>query len=134
MSYWPRLVLTDEEKEWCVKYYDPDNPKPFVKRRFYPGFLQLTEQKRNPIQSFNIARRTRVFGLDFAGDLSEFKIRIKDVTGEEYTPDPVEPGLLTGGGISNATAGLWYINNTANDTTTYPFRHFTSNPTSSSRT
>jgi hypothetical protein len=67
MSYWPRLVLTDEEKEWCVKYYDPDNPKPFVKRRFYPGFLQLTEQKRNPIQSFNIARRTRVFGLDFAG-------------------------------------------------------------------
>lgn len=121
MSYWPRLILTDEEKEWCVKYYDPNNPKPFVKRRMYPGFLQLTEQQRNPIQSFNIARRSRVFGIDFAGDLPQFKIRLKDVTGEEYTPDAVPPNLLVSGSGFNAMA-LWYGNTIVNSTALYPFR------------
>lgn len=96
--YWPRLKLTKEEKKWCAKYYEPGG-FPGVQHRWYPGVLELNEFKRNPIFSFNTARRSRVFALTMAGDLHEFRISLEDVTGEQYTPNPIEPALLLGGDV-----------------------------------
>lgn len=89
MSYWPRLVLTDYEKRFMQKYADPDDNRRGPLRRMYPGVLRLDADTRLPVQNFNIARRSRVFGISFAGDIEHFRIQITDATGEQYTAVPV---------------------------------------------
>jgi hypothetical protein len=98
MSYWPRFKLTPYEAKFVTKYSSPDDNRRGVLRRFYPGFLELNETTRLPTFSFNIARKSRVFGFSAAGDISKFLITITDATGEQYTVGQVNAALLLTGG------------------------------------
>lgn len=97
MSYWPRFKLTPYEAKYVVKYSDPDDNRRGVLRRFYPGFLVLDELTRLPTFSFNIARKSRVFGLSMSGDVAKFLLTINDATGEQYTVGQLNADLLMTG-------------------------------------
>ena len=100
MSYWPRFKLTPYEAKFVTKYSSPDDNRRGVLRRFYPGFLELNETTRLPTFSFNIARKSRVFGFSASGDVSKFLLTITDATGEQYTVGQVNADLLlTGNGL-----------------------------------
>lgn len=96
-NYWPRLVLTDYEKKYIDKYTEPNRNRRGVLRRFYPGSLVLTAEQRLPTFSQNIARRVRVFGITFSGDIEHFRVRIFDVTGEQYLANDMYIPHLVGG-------------------------------------
>ncbi len=102
MSYWPRCYLSDYEKRYVTKYPDPHNNVRGVLRRFYPAVLDLTTSQRQPSFQFQTARRSKVFGLTFAGDIEQFAIKLQTATGEQLFSDFMEVSLLTGG----ANAGL----------------------------
>lgn len=105
MTYWPRLRLTPEEAKSSSKYFDPRVGRRGVLRRIYPGFLLLNTTVRLPIFPFNIARRARVFGMTFAGDVNRFKLALETVSGEQHTAEPVfVPSLI--GGFNQATIGI----------------------------
>jgi hypothetical protein len=101
MSYWPRFKLTPFEAKFLTKYSSPDDNRRGVLRRFYPGKLELNENTRLPTYDFNIARKSRVFGLSMSGDLSNFRITLGDATGEQYLIGPIEPALLITGPLYN---------------------------------
>lgn len=107
--YWPRLKLTNEEKEWTQKYYDPHKRGRGVLRRAYAGSLALTTTQRNPAFTFQIARRARVFGLTISGDVERFLMEIITASGEQHTADPVYiPHLLPG--YNRSPQGLLPVN------------------------
>lgn len=96
--FWPRMKLTpQEEKNGVSKYYEPATGKRGVLRKIYPGQLILNQTIRNPIFSFQIARRCRVFGLTASGDIGQFKVQIQDSSGEQYLAQPVSLAALLGG-------------------------------------
>ena len=95
--YWPRLVLTDEEKSYSIgKYYDPD-VKYRALRRMYSGGLTLNDIQRTPTFGFQIARRCRVFAMTASGDLHRFRIQVQDSSGEQYFADAMHAGHVFGG-------------------------------------
>ncbi len=94
--YWPRLKLTEEEKKYVSKYYSPDS-RYKVLRRIYSGYLSLTDVNRQPTFGFQIARRSRVFGVTASGDLTQFRIQLQDSSGEQYFPDAVSAANIFGG-------------------------------------
>jgi hypothetical protein len=100
MSYWPRFKLTPYEARYVTKYSSPDDNRRGVLRRFYPGFLVLNETTRLPTFAFNIARKSRVFGLSISGDVSKFRINISDATGEQYTVGQINADLLQTGNLA----------------------------------
>lgn len=121
MTYYPRLVLTPEEKEWCCKYYDPYNPKPAVLYRMYPGVLELNSTQRNPIFPFEISRRCRIWGLDMAGDIRQMRLEMQETAGEQYLANPIEPALLLTGANEDVQSSSW-IQTIANNPDNFPVR------------
>ena len=111
---WPRFKLSPaEEKAGACKYYDYENNRRGSLRRFYPGQLVLNEQVRQPIFSFQIARRCRVMGFTASGDLPQFKVQFVDASGESYLATPMSVPSLLGGYVEMpppaygaATAGM----------------------------
>jgi hypothetical protein len=125
MSYWPRCVLTPWERKFMPKYAEPNDNRRGPLRRMYPGVLRLDAEERLPVDNLNIARRTRVFALSFAGDIEHFRVRVFDSTGEQYTADTVyvphlipgyansQPGVINGLGPQPVSPGfndVWVIN------------------------
>lgn len=100
MSYWPRFKLTNYEAKYVTKYSSPDDNRRGVLRRFYPGYLELNATTRLPTFAFNIARKSRVFGMSMSGDISKFRITISDATGEQYTVGQVNADLMMPGGLA----------------------------------
>ena len=90
---WPRLRLTPEEAAYVQKYTAQTKPgvanKPGVIRRMYPGTLIIDATVRTPIYQFAIARRCRVFAINFAGDLNCFNLQIEDSAGEQFQITPM---------------------------------------------
>jgi len=89
MFEWPELDLTDEEREF-VRYYGT-REKPGALRRTYKVLLSNTAIAAADIQvalirNFQTARRVRVFGLTFAGDISRWFLDVKTASGESLTP------------------------------------------------
>lgn len=89
MFEWPELDLTDEEREY-VRYYGT-REKPGALRRTYKVLLSNTAIPAADIQvglirNFQTARRVRVFGLTFAGDVSRWFLDVKTASGESFTP------------------------------------------------
>lgn len=113
MFYWPHLELTEYEKRFVSEFREilpvlgPDKkpvidpatgkPRTWVK----PGVLgrRYKTQLNNVIVpnvpglgqvrldgSIQIARRARVFGLSFAGDVHAWKLNIYTASGEQFTP------------------------------------------------
>lgn len=88
--FWPRFRLAPvEEKAGVSKYYDHEKGQRGVLRKMYATQLSLTQVIRNPVFSFAIARRSRVFALTASGDLNQFKIQIQDSSGENYFAQPI---------------------------------------------
>ena len=118
MSYWPRLILTNWEKQFLNLYANPDDNRRGPLRRFYPASLTLTETERLPIDIITISRRSRVFGISVSGDIEHFRIKISDSVGEQYTPDEIyiphlcpgytqiQPGLFGGVGQNPSPGGF----------------------------
>lgn len=113
MFYWPHLELTDYEKRFVSEYkeivpvldaagkpvIDPTTGKPktwakpgVLGRRYKtqlnnvanPNVPSLTQVKLDG--SIQIARRSRVFGLTFAGDVHAWRLNIYTASGEQFTP------------------------------------------------
>lgn len=96
--FWPRFKLTpQEEKKGVSKYFDHERGKRGVLRKMYSGQLTLNQNLRNPVFTFQIARRCRVFGLTASGDIPQFKVQIQDSSGEQYLAQPISLSALLGG-------------------------------------
>jgi hypothetical protein len=106
MSYWPRCQLSDYEKRYVTKYPSSENNVRGVLRRFYPAVLELTQIQRQPSFQFQTARRSKVFGFTFAGDIEQFAIKLQTATGEQLFSDFMEVSLLTGGSNTGLPAGM----------------------------
>lgn len=91
MFYWPHCELTDFEKKF-VSLYKEDG-KPGVLRRTYRVILNALADSSvigfdvpRTEQVLQISRRSRVFGLSFAGDTAAWRLRISNAAGTDYTP------------------------------------------------
>lgn len=103
MFFWPHLELTDYEKQFVAAYKippTPENPngKPGVMRRTYKCLLNSQVNVNVPgfervhlSGSIQIARRSRVFGLTFSGDVHAWRLNIQNASGEQFTPKA--PGI-----------------------------------------
>jgi hypothetical protein len=91
MFTWPTLELTEYERRWVRTY--KEGPYPGVLRRAYEVFFNTVADPLTPgleavkLQgSVQIARRSRVFGLSFAGNLGSWRLQIETASGEQMTP------------------------------------------------
>jgi len=100
MSSWPRCELSNYEKRYLTKYPNPENNVRGVLRRMYPGVLELTNIQQQPSFQFQTARRSKVFGFTFAGDIDMFGLKLQTATGEQLFSDFMPISLLTGGYVS----------------------------------
>jgi hypothetical protein len=101
---WPRFKITPEENQYSSKYENPKSNKHIVLRRFYPGEINITPTIRQDQETFQISRRTRVFGLTASGDINLIEIQITDITGEQFTTDFIPIMNLLGGSIADPRA------------------------------
>ena len=105
---WPRFQLTRGESEWNTKYDDPRKRQQPVLRRYYYNELNISSVIRSDSSTFQIARRSRVVGITFSGDVDRFLLEIVDVTGEQYTAGPTHVPLLCCGWVNepNSDGGV----------------------------
>lgn len=94
---WPRFRLTPDEARYSSKYEDPGSSKVACLRRIYYGFLNTTPTIRQDNETFQIARRSRLFGMTASGDINLMEVQISDITGEQFTTDFIPLANLLGG-------------------------------------
>jgi hypothetical protein len=112
MWAWPRCVLTDYERKFVRLY--KTGKYPGVLKRVYTARLNDTanvDQNLPTIQlsdQIQIARRSRVFGLTFSGNIDSWRLRITNASGTLYTvpsrrtqTDPLVSSMVPSS-ISNA--------------------------------
>jgi hypothetical protein len=104
--YWPRLRLTPEESKYSIIYDDPRTNKNAVLRRIYYGQLNFNSVIRQDTETFQISRRSRVFGITASGDVNQVEIQIIDVTGEQITTDFIPLANLIGGSAFDPRSAL----------------------------
>ena len=97
---WPRFRLTKEESKYNSKYEEPGKSKMPVLRRIYAGELNITTTIRQDSETFQISRRSRLFGITASGDIYAMKIKISDISGEQYTTDYIAMSNLILGGTA----------------------------------
>lgn len=91
MDFWPKLELTDFERKFVRPYKTGDYPP--VLRRTYNRTISNNNNLAarpglQPSQQVQISRRTRVFGITFAGGLSSTRLQITNASGTLYNvPD-----------------------------------------------
>lgn len=96
---WPRLQLTDYEKQYVGIYAEPDaragGGKPGVLRRCYPLQLANKDQRTKnipgvkTINQIQISRRARVFAITFSGNTDAWRLSVRNTNGTMYTnPTP----------------------------------------------
>jgi hypothetical protein len=97
MYTWPTLELTDYEKRFVRVY--KDGKYPGVLRRAYEMTFNTVADPLTPgLESIKlsgriqIARRSRVFGLSFAGNLGTWRLQIETASGEQMTPKGISDG------------------------------------------
>ena len=91
MFTWPALELTDYEKQFVRMYKDEKFSG--VLRRTYEVFMNSKADPQTPGLSaiklrgqIQIARRSRIFGLTFGGNLGSWRLQIELASGEQLTP------------------------------------------------
>ena len=99
MFTWPSLELTPYERRF-VNVYD-DGKKPGVLRRAYQvQFNSLADIDTPGLETVNlsgrvqIARRSRIFALQFAGMIGSWRINIRTASGENFTAQPSQTGAV----------------------------------------
>jgi len=94
---WPRFQITPAEAKFSSLYEDPRRRQQRILRRMYYNEMSIGPTQRLDSISFQISRRSRVFGITAAGDVDKFLIELIDTTGEQYTAGPVHlTSLLCG--------------------------------------
>lgn len=95
MFTWPTIELTEYERKYVRVYKDGKTPG--VLRRCYEVFLNSRADPLTPgleaiklSGQIQIARRSRVFGLGFAGNLGSWRLQIRTASGELMTPQPLQ--------------------------------------------
>jgi len=95
MFTWPTVELTDYEKKFVRVYKDEKFPG--VLRRTYEVFFNTVADPLTPgleavklRGQVQIARRSRVFALSFAGQLGAWRLKIETASGEQMTPKPAQ--------------------------------------------
>ncbi len=92
MFAWPKLVLTDYERQWVRPY------KTRVGDKIFPGVLRRTYERTisndpsisgreglTPGAQVQISRRSRIFGITFTGSVSHTRLQITNASGTLYT-------------------------------------------------
>jgi hypothetical protein len=122
MWYWPSLQLSNYERKF-VSLYKSQAPgkkqKPGVLRRIYRLQLSTTAQPDQNIpaavtmEKIQIARRSRVFGITFSGNLDAWRLTVKNSNGTVYTnptprtnKPPVVSSLIAGSIYNAAAMGM----------------------------
>lgn len=87
MFEWPKLELTDYERQWCAPYKTAD--KAGVLRRTYERVISNNPlydlmPGLQPSAQVQISRRARVFGLSFSGAVSNTRLQITNASGTLY--------------------------------------------------
>lgn len=109
MFDWPKLELTDYERQWVRPYKTKDHAG--VLRRTYERTIYHDPSQGGPNAQVQIARRARVLALTFSGALSTTRLQITNASGTLYNVRDARTGLfpivssLVGG--SFAMAGSW---------------------------
>lgn len=110
MFKWPKLELTDYERQW-VRPYKTANHAGVLRRTYErtisnnpaiasrPGLL--------PGAQVQLSRRTRVFGLTFTGGLSATRLQITNASGTLYNVADPRTGLF--GYVSSMVPGTLYM-------------------------
>lgn len=83
--YWPRLQLTKNESERWAIYSEPGKVQRAALYRAHSGELNLSPQISEDVETIQISRRARVFGLTCSGDVHNIAIQMYDSAGEQYT-------------------------------------------------
>jgi len=101
-QYWPRLELTDEEREWCRSYdgeYTVKDASGNPVQKTFPGVYRRTyvQQLRsttftNETNKFQdnyspSGRRTRIFAFTFSGFVAGWQIKMFSTSGEQWVQD-----------------------------------------------
>lgn len=108
MFNWPHCELTDYERKYVRLYKEGDYPG--VLRRTYEIFMNTVADPLTPgledvklKGTLQISRRSRVFGLGFAGRLGSWRLQIETASGEQMFPKsqqsdgyPVVSSLIAG--------------------------------------
>ena len=104
MFPWPSLELTDWERQHVGYYTERVKradgsyyTKPGVLKRVYPIDLARQDDDSADLEAqltdeLQIARRTRVFGFSFTGDLGSWRLQIRTASGEALTGQERESG------------------------------------------
>lgn len=110
MWFWPKLTLTDYEKKFVAMY--KDDKKPGVLRRVYN--IQLANQAQAAdnipavklIDKYQIARRSRIFGITFSGNTDCWRLSVANTNGTVYTnPAPRSQQFPV---VSSIVPGTYY--------------------------
>lgn len=95
MWTWPTLELTEYEMQFVRVY--KDDKYPGVLRRTYEVLFNTVADSNTPgleavklMGQVQIARRSRVFALGFAGNLGSWRLQIETASGEQFTPKPAQ--------------------------------------------
>lgn len=95
MFTWPPCELTEYERKFVRMY--ADGKYPGVLRRAYEVFFNTVADPLTPgleaiklSGQVQIARRSRVFALSFAGNLGSWRLQIETASGEQMTPKPMQ--------------------------------------------
>jgi hypothetical protein len=116
MWFWPSLQLTDYERQYVGMYKSKD--KPGVLRRIYQVQLatQALPDSNVPAIALSgkvqIARRSRIFGMTFTGNLDSWRLSVRNTNGTLYTnrtprtnKAPVVTSLIAGSYANAASMG-----------------------------
>lgn len=111
MFPWPALELTPYELKF-VRAYKEGNKKGVLRRCYEVALNSLADALTPGLESVHlqgevqIARRNRIFGLQFAGALGSWRLAITTATGEQLTP--TMPGADGPPVVSSLIAGSYY--------------------------
>ena len=110
MDDWPKLELTDYERQWVRPYKTAD--KAGVLRRTYERTISnnpdlAAKPGLGPGAQVQISRRSRVFGLTFSGAVSNTRLQITNASGTLYNVADARTGLY--GYVSSMIGGSPYM-------------------------
>lgn len=118
MMVWPKLHLTEYERQFVDIYADPDTGKPGVLRRAYRLTLTNIAQPESGLadasvtQNLQISRRARVFAMMFTGNLDAWRLSVRNANGTHYINPaprsqqfPVVSSLVSGSSLNAAANG-----------------------------
>lgn len=112
MFTWPKLELTEYEKTYVQRYTDKTGKPGVLKRVYRVGTFSTValeaQGQTQPVglDTVQVSRYSRVFGLTFVGNLGSWYLNITDPAGTKYTaPNNIENRVLAPGQAARPKPG-----------------------------